>query len=69
MVKDNNAVVLDLAVVWEPGPSLRRANLAKYCKYGYIDQDIRKMFNVMDVEVLGLSIYALGAGVSKTPRL
>lgn len=57
LVKDNNAVVL------ESDPSIQRANLAKYCKYAHIGQDTRKMFNVMDVEVLGQ-----GAGVSKRPR-
>lgn len=58
LVKDNQAVVLDPTVVWEAGLSLQKANLVKYCKYAHIGQEIRKMFNVMDVEVLGLAIGA-----------
>lgn len=58
LVKDNKAVVLGPTVVWESGPSLQRANLAEACKYAHIGQEIRKMFNVMDVEVLGNAIGA-----------
>lgn len=47
-------------VVLEYGPSLKRENLAEACKYAHIGQEIRKMFNVMDVEVLRLSIGARG---------
>lgn len=60
LVKDKKAVVLDPTVIWEAGPSLQRANLTKYCKYAHIGQEIRKMFNVTDVEVLGLAIGARG---------
>lgn len=60
LVKGDKAVVLDPTVVWEAGPSLQRANLAKQCKYAHLGQEIRRMFNVFQVDVLGLAIGARG---------